>query len=223
MSFILPLSDAEVHLLPGLSRDQLESFSAFKTWHMTILHSLFLQSSPQHEFYRNSYKLRSVTIQGVDWFGTEEIQWLGRVKMRVEITNDKNESLTGSVFLRGGSVAMLLILQPDDVAEGNELDKYVIMTVQSRIAAGSLAFAEIPAGMLDDGSGDFSGGAAKVIGEQVRLKINARDLTSITELALPRGDNSSERLQNGVYMSQGGCDEYTPIMPIYLLLRRMSN
>ena len=58
---------------------------------------------------------------------------------------------------------MLLILQPDDVPAEEERDKHVLMTVQPRIAAGSLAFTEIPAGMLDH-SGSFSGGAAKEIG-----------------------------------------------------------
>lgn len=62
--------------------------------------------------------------------------------------------------MRGGSVAMLLILQPDDVPSGDEKDKHVLITIQPRIAAGSLGFVEIPAGMLDD-SGTFSGGAAK--------------------------------------------------------------
>ena len=50
------------------------------------------------------------------------------------------------VFLRGGSVVILTIVRPIDAP----LERYVIMTEQVRIAAGSLSFMEIPAGMLDD-------------------------------------------------------------------------
>ena len=46
----------------------------------------------------------------------------------------------------------------------------MLLTVQSRIAAGSLAFAEVPAGMLDD-AGSISGGAAEEIEEETGLVI----------------------------------------------------
>lgn len=111
--------------------------------------------------------------------------------------------------MRGGSVAMLLILQPNDVPENEERDKHVLMTIQPRIAAGSLGFAEIPAGMLDD-SGTFSGGAAKEIEEETGLIVQAEELIDMTALAL--ADNlSGEQLQKGVYPSAGGCDEFIPI------------
>jgi hypothetical protein len=41
-----------------------------------------------------------------------------------------------------------MILQPDDVPSSNEDEKRAILTIQPRIPAGSLAFPEIPAGML---------------------------------------------------------------------------
>ena len=106
---------------------------------------------------------------------------------------------------------MFLILQPDDVPAHSEDDQYVILTLQPRIPAGSLAVAELPAGMLDD-SGTFSGGAAKEIEEETGLKVPAEDLIDMTKLALAEGSSDEEEhLQQGVYPSPGGCDEFIPL------------
>lgn len=95
--------------------------------------------------------------------------------------------------------------------EKSEEDKQVILTLQPRIPAGSLSFAELPAGMLDD-SGTFAGGAAKEIAEETGLEIPASDLINMTELAIPgASSNNEERLQQAVYPSPGGCDEFVPI------------
>ena len=56
---------------------------------------------------------------------------------------------------------MQIIVQPEH-AQGED-GKHVILTVQPRVAAGSLAFTEIPAGMLDDGS--LKGAAGMVVQE----------------------------------------------------------
>lgn len=106
---------------------------------------------------------------------------------------------------------MMLILQPDDVPEGLEEAKHVILTLQPRIPAGSLSFPELPAGMLDD-SGSFAGGAAKEIAEETGLEISASELTNMTELAiLAESSDSKEHLQQAMYPSAGGCDEFIPI------------
>lgn len=67
--------------------------------------------------------------------------------------------------------------------------------------------------MLDD-SGTFSGGAAKEIQEETGLEIPADDLIDMTKLALPQapeGKDDEEHLQQGVYPSAGGCDEFIPL------------
>jgi ADP-sugar diphosphatase len=66
-------------------------------------------------------------------------------------------------------VAMMVILQPDDLPAGSDKEKHVLLTVQPRIAAGSLGFCELPAGMVDAGS--FKGAAANEIQEELGLKI----------------------------------------------------
>lgn len=102
--------------------------------------------------------------------------------------------------------------------EKTEDEKQVILTVQPRIPAGSLALAELPAGMLDD-SGTFAGGAAKEIADETGLEIPAEDLINMTELAIPRtSSDSDEHLQQAVYPSPGGSDEF---IPIFLWQRRV--
>jgi ADP-sugar diphosphatase len=86
------------------------------------------------------------------------------------------------------------------------------MTLQPRIPGGSLSFAEIPAGMLDN-SGTFAGGAAKEIKEETGLTIPENELIDMTHLALQgqNGCEESEKLQEAMYASPGGSDEFIPI------------
>lgn len=106
-SFSLPHGDSEVsvHHTPGLRQDQLLSFPAFKTWLSTLQHSLATQKQKSHTFYEAPYQLRRIDIQHVDFFGEERI---GFLKLNADVSNDKGEKLPGSVFLRGGSVAMMV-------------------------------------------------------------------------------------------------------------------
>ena len=71
-----------------------------------------------------------------------------------------------------------MILQPDDVPSSNEDEKRAILTIQPRIPAGSLAFPEIPAGMIDD-SGTFAGAAAKEIEEDTLSVFDCLDMFKI--------------------------------------------
>ena len=208
-TFVLPNSEPEVpvNLTPDLAKEQLLSFPAFRTWINTLQHSLSAQQHHAHTFNAAPYKPRRIVIQSVDFFGGGRI---GFIKLKADVTNDNNEKLPGSVFLRGGSVGVMLILQPDDAPQNSEMDKQVILTIQPRIPAGSLALPELPAGMLDD-SGTFSGGAAKEIEEETGLKIPTEDLLDMTKLALPKGSQDGEHLQQGVYPSPGGCDEFVPL------------
>jgi ADP-sugar diphosphatase len=119
-TFTLPDSSPEcpVHLTSDLTKDQLLSFPAFKTWSKTLLHSLKQQESKNHTFHDTPYKLRSINIQSVDFFGGERI---GFIKLKADVSNDDGEKFPGSVFLRGGSVAMLVsctVSSTKDIAFG---------------------------------------------------------------------------------------------------------
>jgi len=108
-TFTLPGFSPEcpVHLTNDLTKDQLLSFPAFKNWSGTLAHSLKQQESKDHTFHDKPYKLRKIDIQSVDFFGGERI---GFIKFKAEVSNDDGEKFPGSVFLRGGSVAMLVSL-----------------------------------------------------------------------------------------------------------------
>ena len=106
-TFSLPQGDSEipVHLTSELHQDQLLSFSPFKTWLSTLQHSLATQKQNSHAFHEAPYQLRRIDIQHVDFFGEGRI---GFLKLKADVSNDKGEKLPGSVFLRGGSVAMMV-------------------------------------------------------------------------------------------------------------------
>lgn len=105
-TFAIPShKNIKVTTVPGLSQDALLGFPAFKTWLSTVQRSLERQQNARHEFHADPYVLRSINIQAVDFFGQGR---LGFVKMRADVSNSKGEGLPGSVFLRGGSVAMLV-------------------------------------------------------------------------------------------------------------------
>ncbi|BCR85931.1 putative NUDIX family hydrolase [Aspergillus chevalieri] len=210
-------SNLTVTTIPGLSQDDLLQFPAFKIWLSTVQRSLERQQNHKHEFHKDPYVLRKIDIQSVDRFKGGR---LGFVKFRADVSNSKGEGLPGSVFLRGGSVGMLLILQPNDVPPSNEDEKRAIVTIQPRIPAGSLAFSEIPAGMLDD-SGTFAGAAAKEIQEETGLSIPQNELVDMTSLALQtmHETQDGEALQKAIYPSAGGSDEF---IPLFLCQKRMS-
>lgn len=96
-----------VNSTPDLSKDQLLAFPAFKIWLSTLQRSLARQRNTSHEFHSAPYVLRKIDIQAVDFFKGGR---LGFLKLKAEVSNDKGETLPGSVFLRGGSVGMLVSL-----------------------------------------------------------------------------------------------------------------
>ncbi|KAH6648743.1 hypothetical protein BKA67DRAFT_661697 [Truncatella angustata] len=209
----LPSSGTPVTLPDGLSQQTLQDFSPFNRWLDKLTSSLKLQHTNQsHPFHEEPYALRGITIQSYDLFGGER---LGFLKLKADVSNDQGETLPGAIFLRGPSVAMLVMLVPDDVAPGSreeEDERHVVLTVQPRVPAGSLEFVELPAGMVDGGT--FSGAAAKEIHEELDLVIQESELRSLSDLAgggerqEPAG---GEGLPDAMYPSAGGCDEFIPI------------
>lgn len=104
-TFTLPGSDLRINSTPDLAQDELLAFPAFKTWLSTLQNSLARQSNPSHEFHGDPYVLRQIDVQAVDRFGGGR---LGFVKLKADVSNGQGEKLPGSVFLRGGSVGMLV-------------------------------------------------------------------------------------------------------------------
>ncbi|KAI0475972.1 hypothetical protein GGR56DRAFT_674478 [Xylariaceae sp. FL0804] len=228
-----PAGALPVTLPEGLTRERLLAFPHFNSWLETLARSLRTQhADPSHPFHADPYALRAVRIQSYDVFGGDRLAFL---KLRAEVSNSAGETLPGSVFLRGPSVAMLVMLLPEDEPDHGkdveEEERYVLLTVQPRVPAGSLAFAELPAGMVDE-AGAFAGTAAREIREELGLEIPASRLRCLSDEAAAvdreeereveeeKGEygEREERLPEAMYPSAGGCDEH---IPIYMHERRV--
>ncbi|KAH7256231.1 hypothetical protein BKA59DRAFT_467045 [Fusarium tricinctum] len=205
MSTTLKGHNIPLSLPDGLSQEQLVSFKPFNNWVDTLTNSLRLQSDESHPFHKDPYALRSVTIQSFDRFGETR---LGFVKLTATVSNDAGETLPAAALLRGPSVAMLFMLVPDDAPPESD-ERYVVLTVQPRVPAGSLSFVELPAGMVDD-AGSFKGAAAQEIQEELGVTIHEDELTNLSELAVPE-DGGKEGIAQAMFPSAGGCDEYITI------------
>lgn len=164
---------------------------------------LSLDSVPFKEWLENLEKqpninLSSLTIQNVDMFGPR----IGFIKFKGEVTKsisaNEKKPIPNIVFMRGGSVAILVVLK-----EKATQKKYTLLTKQARFPIGVDMFAEVPAGMLD-GNGDFKGVAAKEMEEETGLHIKQNELIDLTEFAF-------QGKSKGLFLSPGGCDEFIRI------------
>lgn len=113
-------------LLPVSPAPPSFTFPALENWLTRLLHNFALQESDtSHPFHKHPYKLRELDIQAVDWFwrdvpGKEDK--LGFMKIQAKIETDpyihdgeekaRADWLPGAVFLRGGSVGMLVSCCP---------------------------------------------------------------------------------------------------------------
>jgi 8-oxo-dGTP pyrophosphatase MutT (NUDIX family) len=131
-------------------------------------------------------KLTKIEVRDIYMFGPN----IGFALINNTIYNRKsNLLLPGAVFIRGGAVAILVIV----VCEGR---KYVLLTRQYRVPMGS-AIVEAVAGMLDDdrdvnGKPDPYGVAIKELKEESGLELKRADLIKVGRM----------------YPSGGGCDEF---------------
>ena len=134
------------------------------------------------------FTVTCIVIQSVDMFGPN----VGFIKVKADATIkavDKKDGvlkdmpIPSIVFIRGASVAILVIL----MCEGK---RWIIWTKQPRFAVGSRYCVELPAGMLDE-NGNFAGVAAKELSEETGIKITTSMLDYL----------------GNIYPSPGGCDE----------------
>ncbi len=123
-----------VHLPESLTREEFEklltsqsnpkaafTFPALDNWLSRLLYNFDLQNNEAHPFHKHPYKLRTLEVQAVDWFwrglhGKEDK--LGFMKIQAKIETDpfvhdgeekaRADWVPGAVFLRGGSVAVLV-------------------------------------------------------------------------------------------------------------------
>jgi ADP-sugar diphosphatase len=195
----------------GLDIDgsKLMNFPAFKQWFVSLGSNLAIQQTPGHTFETEPWRLIEVKIHTVTVFPNGKIGFMTiEAILRKGDGKSPGNALERVVFLRGGSVAVLMLLRPKD----SRKERYVILTEQPRIGACSTSFLEIPAGMLDEKSGDVKGKAIEEIEEETSLKVRPEELIDLTKLALEDADDTDERLQAGIYPSPANLDEYIPLL-----------
>ncbi|CAG8457676.1 2819_t:CDS:2 [Acaulospora colombiana] len=157
-------------------------FKPFKEW-ASAMSEEFLNAE------NKEIEVRKVEIQNVDFFGSK----IGFIKFKVDaVLTENGKNVPGIVFMRGGSVAVLLILRSKD-QDNETVKEHVVLTYQPRIPVPSLSFPEIPAGIEENASVEIK--------EETGIEINDQDLIDMTELAYGRD-------YKGAYPSCGACDEF---------------
>lgn len=202
-SWIHPVSVTVADGLPiDVNEEVLLKFPAFANWLRGLKENLARQSNKTHTWHDDPFRLQELKIHSVTMFGPK----IGFMNIEACLRkNHKPQELDRVVFLRGGSVAVLMILRPKDARH----ERYVIMTEQPRVGACSTMFLEIPAGMLDD-SNEVKGKAIQEIEEETHFKVLKEELIDMTALALEDADKTEE-LQAGIYMSPANLDEFIPV------------
>lgn len=178
----------------GIDERVLASFAPFNNWVREIEQSVASTSG---------YKLRGVDIQSVDYFGSR----IGFLKFRADLVHPNGHALPGVTVLRGGSVAMLVVIRDTDspAANNGTPKEYIVLTDQPRVPLGRASYLEIPAGMIDEQPGAdqasiFVGAAARELQEEVGISITRPDeLVDLTHTVAHAPD--------GVHLSPGLLDE----------------
>jgi ADP-sugar diphosphatase len=99
------------------------TFPALQNWFVRTLANFALQHDQAHPFHKHPYKLREIDVQTVDWFWrnrTGHEDKLGFMKVQTKVETDayvhageekpRADWIPGAIFLRGGSVAVLVSL-----------------------------------------------------------------------------------------------------------------
>lgn len=144
------------------------------------------------------FKVKSIVFQSVDTRGTGPIdkREVLFIKLVAEVEDGEGNRIPGVVFIRGGAVAILVVLH----CEGEE---YTVLVNQPRFASGAFEFPEIPAGIIDE-NGSFASNAARELEEEIGIKIRENELLDMTEVMYGRK-------WRGIYPSPGALAEFIRI------------
>src|SRR5579871_4032345 len=213
-SFTIPGPTPDARRIPvkvtdgtDLDEEALISFKAFADWLNALTENLALQHHSSHTFHSDPWILHEVKIHHVAKFGPSRIGFMTiEAIMRKSSDPEKPTSLDRVVFLRGGSVAVLMILRPKEAKH----ERYVIMTEQPRIGSCGMSFLEIPAGMMDE-SNNVTGKAIQEIQEETGFTILPEELIDMTKLALGQTENR-ESVQPAMYPSPANLDEFISLL-----------
>src|SRR3989338_6079584 len=143
------------------------------------------------EKLKHSFTVLSTDIQSVDYAKRAGVDEILFIKLKATIIDKNDAIISRTFFLRGPSVALLVVL----ICEGIE---YVVLVRQSRPAIGTLAYPELPAGMVEEET--VKGSALRELEEETHLTITTSQLIDLAHLFY-------DGQWDGVYPSPGACDE----------------
>lgn len=146
----------------------------------------------------------SIHVQSVDFRNHGEPMQVRFIKFIANVLDPQGKPLPSIVFMRGGSVAILVILE----CEG---EQYTVLARQPRFPSGNFAFPEIIAGTFE-GDGTFVGAAVRELEEEMGIVITPEDLIDLTALVY-------ENRFKGVYTSVGASDEF---LRLFMLRKEVS-
>jgi len=99
------------------------TFPALQNWFSRLLQNFKLQDQEDHTFHKHPYRLHEIDVQAVDWFwrgrpNQEDRLGFMKIQARIETESylhsgeekERADWIPGAVFLRGGSVAILVCL-----------------------------------------------------------------------------------------------------------------
>ncbi|KAJ2723671.1 hypothetical protein GGI07_002466 [Coemansia sp. Benny D115] len=198
----------KVHCPNALAQlNQIKEFPPFASWLSALDKQYIAQTTSTSNDSSSAsveIQIRQIHVQSVDYFSSGKI---GFVKFATEaIRLPEEKAIPGIVFLRGGAVAILLVLQPQGSSSQTLLHSWedgesmVVLTVQPRVAVPSFSMCELPAGMLDGSTGCFAGTAARELQEETGIVVEPHELVDL-------GASGSED-HAGLYPSCGACDEF---------------
>lgn len=155
-----------------------------------------IMTAPKFVNYMDRLDLASLKVSHVEifkaiWFCAPSAiapEKLGFLFMEVKGKNkETGKDIPGIVFLRGGAVAVYIIVEFACV-------EYVVLTEQFRTPCGKKIL-ELPAGMMD-ASSNFAGVAMKELAEETGLSPpNISDLVYLGAPIIPSGGGCDEEIQ----------------------------
>jgi len=190
--------DCEPHIDKSLLPNVLD-WQPFKTWSGKV------KNIPIHS--QPPFIINKVTFQSLDMKKRGNEVLFAKVKVNYDLWDKKNFKYTnkdGFMFMRGSSVAILVVLIDRDTNE-----QHVVLTQQVRMPVGIADFREIPAGVVDKGN-KVAVQAQVELREETGLEIKSEqllDLTALITTVRDLDDVNSPLKYDGMYPSPGGADE----------------
>ena len=82
-------------------------FPALRNWLSKLLKTLDTQQDEAHAYHKSRYELLALKVEAADWFFKGRLGFM-KIQSRIRSGLDDGDWIPGAVFLRGGSVAILV-------------------------------------------------------------------------------------------------------------------